>query len=110
MLALPTEKLPQTLTSSYGEDEQSIPESYVRQVCDMFGQLGLVSKSPVQIMGTLLFNVPFLLDLSYPLLSFLCLFETCQKHTCVVTLLCSNPSCLLSRIRNFGPMILIWDF
>lgn len=41
MLALPTEKLPQTLTSSYGEDEQSIPESYARQVCDMFGQLGM---------------------------------------------------------------------
>lgn len=41
MLALPTSKLPQTLTSSYGEDEQAIPESYARQVCDMFGQLGM---------------------------------------------------------------------
>ena len=33
--------LPQTLTTSYGEDEQSVPESFSRTVCNMFGQLGL---------------------------------------------------------------------
>lgn len=32
--------LPQTLTTSYGEDEQSVPESYAREVCNLFGQLG----------------------------------------------------------------------
>jgi tripeptidyl-peptidase-1 len=40
MLALPTHDLPQTITMSYGEDEQSLPEAYSRQVCSMFGQLG----------------------------------------------------------------------
>lgn len=34
-------ELPQTVTISYGENEQSVPESYSRTVCDMFGQLGL---------------------------------------------------------------------
>ena len=28
ILALPTEQLPKTLTTSYGEDEQSVPEAY----------------------------------------------------------------------------------
>lgn len=37
---LPNDKLPQTISHSYGEDEQSVPESYNRQVCQMFGELG----------------------------------------------------------------------
>lgn len=40
MLALPNRELPQTLSTSYGEDEQSVPESYARTVCNMYGQLG----------------------------------------------------------------------
>jgi tripeptidyl-peptidase I len=32
--------LPQTITTSYGEDEQSVPASYAQEVCSMFGQLG----------------------------------------------------------------------
>ncbi|KAI5926960.1 peptidase-like protein [Camillea tinctor] len=40
LLALPDDKLPHTLTTSYGEDEQSVPRSYVEKVCQMFGQLG----------------------------------------------------------------------
>ncbi|KAK1758950.1 peptidase-like protein [Echria macrotheca] len=40
MLKLPDNKLPQTLTTSYGEDEQSVPRPYVEKVCQMFGQLG----------------------------------------------------------------------
>lgn len=32
--------LPHTITTSYGEDEQSVPLSYRLKVCDMFGQLG----------------------------------------------------------------------
>jgi tripeptidyl-peptidase-1 len=41
LTALPDEELPQTITTSYGEDEQSVPASYATTVCDMFGQLGL---------------------------------------------------------------------
>jgi len=40
LLALPDGDLPTTLTTSYGEDEQSVPESYANTVCNMFGQLG----------------------------------------------------------------------
>ncbi|KAI1081156.1 subtilisin-like protein [Whalleya microplaca] len=40
LLALPDEELPYTLSTSYGEDEQSVPEPYVKKVCTMFGQLG----------------------------------------------------------------------
>ncbi|XMA07434.1 hypothetical protein WAI453_000225 [Rhynchosporium graminicola] len=41
ILALPDCDLPQTITTSYGEDEQSVTEGYARTVCDKFGQLGL---------------------------------------------------------------------
>ena len=37
---LPNDQIPQTISHSYGEDEQSIPPSYAIQVCNMFGQLG----------------------------------------------------------------------
>ncbi|TPX14437.1 uncharacterized protein E0L32_005401 [Thyridium curvatum] len=40
MLSLKDDELPQTLTTSYGEDEQSVPRPYVEKVCQMFGQLG----------------------------------------------------------------------
>ncbi|CZR59887.1 related to tripeptidyl-peptidase I [Phialocephala subalpina] len=40
-LALPDCELPQTITTSYGENEQSVPEAISRTVCDKFGQLGL---------------------------------------------------------------------
>ncbi|KAI1650197.1 subtilisin-like protein [Daldinia loculata] len=40
LLDLPDEELPHTLTTSYGEDEQSVPKTYVEKVCTMFGQLG----------------------------------------------------------------------
>lgn len=33
-------KLPQTITTSYGENEQSVPPRYARKVCSMFGELG----------------------------------------------------------------------
>jgi len=39
--ALPDRDLPQTITTSYGEDEQSVPESYSTKVCKMFGELGM---------------------------------------------------------------------
>lgn len=40
ILKLPDAKLPRTLTTSYGEDEQSVPLEYNKQVCSLFGQLG----------------------------------------------------------------------
>ncbi|KAI0101751.1 subtilisin-like protein [Nemania sp. FL0031] len=40
LLGLPNDKLPHTLSTSYGEDEQSVPKEYVKKVCTMFGQLG----------------------------------------------------------------------
>ncbi|KAI4191778.1 MAG: hypothetical protein LQ348_003430, partial [Seirophora lacunosa] len=40
ILALPDWKLPTTLTTSYGEDEQSVPEAYSNMTCSMFAQLG----------------------------------------------------------------------
>lgn len=40
MLKLPNSELPQTITTSYGEDEQSVPAQYAKTVCNMFGQLG----------------------------------------------------------------------
>ncbi|KAK3321801.1 peptidase-like protein [Apodospora peruviana] len=40
LLKLPASKLPQTLTTSYGEDEQSVPREYALKVCNMIGQLG----------------------------------------------------------------------
>ncbi|KAI9813573.1 MAG: vesicle formation at the endoplasmic reticulum [Pycnora praestabilis] len=40
ILKLPDSELPQTLTTSYGEDEQSVPEAYTNATCNMFAQLG----------------------------------------------------------------------
>lgn len=39
LLSLPSKDLPHTITTSYGEDEQSIPKSYALKICDMFGAL-----------------------------------------------------------------------
>ena len=40
ILALNDSQLPHTLSTSYGEDEQSVPLSYRLNVCNLFGQLG----------------------------------------------------------------------
>jgi tripeptidyl-peptidase-1 len=40
ILAQPDAALPQTLTTSYGEEEQSVPQEYALKVCQMFMQLG----------------------------------------------------------------------
>lgn len=47
ILGLEDWELPQTITSSYGEDEQSVPGSYATKVCDMFGELGMRGVSVV---------------------------------------------------------------
>lgn len=40
LLGLPDEELPAVLSSSYGEDEQNLPASYVNATCSLFAQLG----------------------------------------------------------------------
>ncbi|KAI5367380.1 Putative peptidase S53, activation domain, peptidase S8, subtilisin, Ser-active, Sedolisin [Septoria linicola] len=40
VLAQPDSELPHTISTSYGENEQSVPVKYRRKVCDLFGQLG----------------------------------------------------------------------
>lgn len=40
ILGRPDHELPHTLTFSYGENEQSVPQQYRKTVCSMFGQLG----------------------------------------------------------------------
>ncbi|KAL4960783.1 peptidase S8/S53 domain-containing protein [Aspergillus stella-maris] len=40
LLDLPDEELPAVLTTSYGETEQSVPESYSEATCNLFAQLG----------------------------------------------------------------------
>ena len=40
MLAQPDNELPHTISTSYGENEQSVPLAYRKKVCDMMGQLG----------------------------------------------------------------------
>lgn len=40
ILALEDSELPQTLSTSYGEEEQSVPEEYAIKVCNLFMQLG----------------------------------------------------------------------
>lgn len=37
---LEDDKLPQVLSTSYGENEQSVPPEYAKKVCDLIGQLG----------------------------------------------------------------------
>ncbi|KAI7909166.1 tripeptidyl-peptidase 1 [Pyricularia oryzae] len=40
LLAQPDSAIPQTLSVSYGEEEQSVPRDYAIKVCNMFMQLG----------------------------------------------------------------------
>ena len=40
MLKLPQSQLPNVLSTSYGEDEQSVPEAYAKSVCNLYAQLG----------------------------------------------------------------------
>jgi tripeptidyl-peptidase-1 len=40
VLKMPQKDLPQVISTSYGENEQSVPKSYALSVCNMFAQLG----------------------------------------------------------------------
>ena len=41
ILSLPNSAIPQVISHSYGDEEQSVPEAYARRVCNQIGQLGL---------------------------------------------------------------------
>ncbi|KAI1125869.1 subtilisin-like protein [Nemania abortiva] len=40
VIKLPQHKLPQVISTSYGENEQSVPKSYAKSVCNLIAQLG----------------------------------------------------------------------
>ena len=40
IIKLPQSQLPQVISTSYGEDEQSVPEKYAKTVCNLYAQLG----------------------------------------------------------------------
>ncbi|KAI0197071.1 peptidase S8/S53 domain-containing protein [Xylaria flabelliformis] len=40
VLKLPQDKLPQVISTSYGENEQSVPKSYALSICNLIAQLG----------------------------------------------------------------------
>jgi tripeptidyl-peptidase-1 len=40
VLKMDQDELPQVISTSYGEDEQTIPEKYARSVCNLYAQLG----------------------------------------------------------------------
>ncbi|ORY11123.1 putative tripeptidyl-peptidase [Clohesyomyces aquaticus] len=40
VVKLPQHELPQVISTSYGEDEQSVPKSYAQSVCNLYAQLG----------------------------------------------------------------------
>ncbi|KAJ9646887.1 hypothetical protein H2204_000579 [Knufia peltigerae] len=40
MLGLPDSEIPQVISTSYGDDEQTVSESYAKTVCNEFAQLG----------------------------------------------------------------------
>jgi tripeptidyl-peptidase-1 len=42
---LPNSQIPNSISLSYGENEQEIPVSYAKQVCQLFAQLGARGKS-----------------------------------------------------------------
>ena len=37
--------IPQTISTSYGDDEQTVPPDYAKTVCDLFAQLGTMGSS-----------------------------------------------------------------
>lgn len=41
LLSKPNSELPQVISNSYGDDEDSVPEKYAVRVCNMIGQMGL---------------------------------------------------------------------
>lgn len=51
LLAQKNADLPQVISNSYGDDEQTVPEKYARRVCNMIGQLGMRGISILESSG-----------------------------------------------------------
>jgi tripeptidyl-peptidase-1 len=51
LLSQPNHKLPQVITNSYGDDEQTVPEKYAIRVCNMIGILGMRGVSVLESSG-----------------------------------------------------------
>lgn len=51
LLSLPNSALPNVISNSYGDDEQTVPEKYAKRVCNMIGQLGLRGISVLESAG-----------------------------------------------------------
>ena len=51
LLAQKNTDLPQVISNSYGDDEQTVPERYARRVCNMIGQLGMRGISVLESAG-----------------------------------------------------------
>jgi tripeptidyl-peptidase-1 len=51
LLSQPNSALPQVISNSYGDDEQTVPKSYAIRVCNMIGMLGLRGISVLESAG-----------------------------------------------------------
>jgi tripeptidyl-peptidase-1 len=51
LLSQPNHKLPQVITNSYGDDEQTVPEKYAVRVCNLIGILGMRGVSVLESSG-----------------------------------------------------------
>lgn len=51
LLSQPNSALPQVISNSYGDDEQTVPQSYATRVCNMIGMLGLRGISVLESSG-----------------------------------------------------------
>ncbi|KAL9080903.1 MAG: hypothetical protein Q9157_000403 [Trypethelium eluteriae] len=51
LLAQPNNSLPQVITNSYGDEEQTVPENYAVRVCNLIGMLGLRGISVLESSG-----------------------------------------------------------
>ncbi|KAF7545304.1 hypothetical protein G7Z17_g9268 [Cylindrodendrum hubeiense] len=53
LVNLEDKKLPQTISISYGVNEQHLPKNHAKQICNMFGQLGARGVSVIVAAGNL---------------------------------------------------------
>jgi tripeptidyl-peptidase-1 len=51
LLAQPSSELPQVITNSYGDEEQTVPQSYAVRVCNLIGLLGLRGITVIESSG-----------------------------------------------------------
>ncbi len=51
LLSQPNSAIPQVISNSYGDDEQTVPESYAIRACNMIGMLGLRGVSVLEPSG-----------------------------------------------------------